>query len=395
MSYDFETLVPRRGQGSNKWNAMYEADPTVGDDIVPFSIADMEFANAPEIAAGVGEYLSRTVLGYASPTDSYLAAVCGWMGRRHGWRVEPEWIVDYPGVVPALFHLARLLAAPGEGIILMTPVYYPFYDAVRKGGRTICECPLVERGGRYEIDFEALERACANPRNRALFLCSPHNPVGRVWSRDELERVAKICLAHDVVVVSDEIHADLVMPGHIHVPFACVSEEAAQSCIVCTAPSKTFNTAGLMTSNLVIPNADLRERVRAFRTDQAIFSCNTAGYAACEVAYTKCEGWLDELLVVLERNRQLVECFVAERLPQLRVVPLEGTYLQWIDCRGLGLSADELERFMVGEARLFLDEGKVFGKVGEGFERLNIACPTWVLESALERLAAAVERRGL
>lgn len=388
--YDFQTLRPRRGVGSNKWDAMRKAAPEVGADIVPFSVADMEFLNAPQIAEGVGAYLGSTIMGYTSPTASYRQAVVDWMARRHNWRIEPEWIVDYPGVVPALYHLARLLAGPGEGIVLMTPVYYPFFDAVRKSGRRIVECPLVEKDGRYGIDFELLERLCADPSTKALFFCSPHNPVGRVWERWELERVAQICLANDVAPVSDEIHSDLVMPGHTHVPFASLSAEVEQACVVCTAPSKTFNTAGLTTSNIIVPNKELRECFLKLRAEQAIFSCNMAGYAACEIAYTRCEDWLDELLVVLDRNRRLVADYVAEHLPQLRAFELEGTYLQWLDCRGLGMDADELERFMVDKAQLFLDEGKIFGTPGEGFERINIACPTWVLEAALDRLRAAL-----
>lgn len=389
--YDFETLHPRRGVGANKWDWMYKSIPETGDDIVPFSVADMEFANAPEIAQGVGEFLANNILGYSSPTKSYRKAVVDWMARRHNWTIQPEWIVDYPGVVPALFHLARLLAEPSEGIILFTPVYYPFFDAVRKGGRELVECPLINNDGHYEIDFDTFEKLAANPKNKILFFCSPHNPVGRVWTREELERVAKICLANGVTPVSDEIHADLIMPGHTHIPFASLSPEVEQACIVCTAPSKTFNTAGLMTSNIVVANEELRERLLDFRASQAVFSCNTAGYVACETAYNHCEGWLEELLVVLERNRQLLASYITENLPQLKVIELEGTYLQWIDCRGLGLGPDELEKFMVEKAQLFLDEGKVFGKVGEGFERINIACPTWILEAALERLKTAID----
>lgn len=393
MKYDFETSPSREGQGSTKWAFMRRANPDVPTDIVPLSVADMEFANAPQIAEGVGAYMRECVLGYPAPTPAYLDAVCGWMERRHGWRVDPAWIVDYPGVVPAIFHLCRLLAAEGEGIILLTPVYYPFYDAVRTSGRTLVDVPLLRaEDGRYGIDFAVLEEAASDARNTVLLLCSPANPVGRVWRADELQRVADICLANGVTVVSDEIHADLVMPGHKHVPFASLSEEAAQHSVTCTAPSKTFNTAGLMTSNIIVPNEGLRERLRAFRAEQAVFSCNILGYKACEVAYNECEGWLEELLGVLDGNRRMVEEWAAG-IDGIEVTSLEGTYLMWLDCRGLGMGARELERFMTHEALVFADEGYVFGACGEGFERINIACPAQVLDEALRRWGKALDAR--
>ncbi len=393
MKYDFENAPSREGQGSTKWAAMRKANPGVPAGIVPLSVADMEFANPPQIARGVSDYLTECVLGYPSPTPGYLDAVCSWMDRRHGWHVDPSWIVDYPGVVPAIFHLCRLLAQPGEGVILLTPVYYPFYDAVRTSGRTLVDVPLVRgEDRRYGIDFQALEKAAADTRNTVLLLCSPANPVGRVWTKDELGRVADICLANGVTVVSDEIHADLVMPGHRHIPFASLSDEAAQHSVTCTAPSKTFNTAGLMTSNIIVPNVELRERLQAFRAEQAVFSCNILGYKACEVAYNECENWLEELLGVLDGNKRLVEEWAAG-IDGIEVTPLEGTYLMWLDCRGLGMGAAELERFMTREALVFADEGYVFGPCGEGFERINIACPRAVLAAALDRWKAALERR--
>lgn len=394
MKYDFETAPSREGQGSSKWATMRKANPNVPVGIVPLSVADMEFANAPQIAEGVSAYLRECVLGYPAPTAAYLGAVCGWMEHRHGWHVDPSWIVDYPGVVPAIFHLCRLLAGEGEGIILLTPVYYPFYDAVRTSGRALVDVPLVRVGdGRYGIDFEALEQAAADSRNTVLLLCSPANPVGRVWTQDELRRVADICLANGVTVVSDEIHADLVMPGHKHVPFASLSKEAAQHSVTCTAPSKTFNTAGLMTSNIIVPNDELRGRLRDFRSKQAVFSCNILGYKACEIAYNECEDWLEELLDVLDGNRRMVEEWAAG-INGIEVTPLEGTYLMWLDCRGLGMDARELERFMTHEALVFADEGYVFGECGEGFERINIACPPQVLAEALNRWKAALKARG-
>lgn len=393
MKYDFETMVSRRNTGSSKWDGMYALNPDVPDGIVPFSVADMEFKNAPQIAEGIAEYLKNSIMGYTFATDTYYDAVIGWMKRRHQWDIKKEWIVEYPGVVPALYHMVQLFTQPDEGVILFTPVYYPFYNAVRKSGRTLVETRLILNGNRYEIDFEDFEKKAKESKNKLCLLCNPHNPVGRVWTEEELERIGKICLENNILVVSDEIHHDLIMPGYKHTIYAKVSEKIAQNCIICTAPSKTFNMAGMMTSNLIIPNPELKEKVYEYRESQAVFFCNMAGYKGCEIAYNDCEDWLIELLEVLDRNRQLVEGFMKEKFPQITVIQLEGTYLQWLDCRKLGLSYKELEKFMIEEAYIFTDEGYVFGEPGEGFERINLACPTWVLKEALQRMEQAWKNR--
>ncbi len=393
MKYDFETLVSRKNTGSSKWDGMYAANPNVPDGIVPFSVADMEFKNAPEIAEKVSEYLKNTIMGYTFATDAYYDAVIGWMKRRHQWDIKKEWIVEYPGVVPALFHMVKLFSEPGDGVILFTPVYYPFYNAVKMGGRTLNESRLILHDGHYEIDFDDFEKKAKDEKNKLCLLCNPHNPVGRVWSKQELKRIGEICLKHHVLVVSDEIHNDLIMPGYEHTVYATVSEEMAQNSIICTAPSKTFNMAGMMTSNIIVPNPELKKKVYDYRESQAVYFCNMAGYKACEVAYNECEEWLDELLIVLEDNRRLLENFMKEHFPQINVFRLEGTYLQWLDCRGLGLSYRELGKFMTEEAYIFTDEGYVFGEPGEGFERINLACPTRVLKEALERMEFAWNRR--
>lgn len=395
MKYDFETLLSRKNTGSSKWDGMYRSNPNVPDGTVPFSVADMEFKNAPQIAEGVSEYLKNSIMGYTFATDAYYDSVIGWMRRRHQWDIKKDWIVEYPGVVPALYHMVQLFTEPEEGVILFTPVYYPFYNAVKKGGRNLVESRLVLNGNRYEIDFDDFEEKAKNTKNKLCLLCNPHNPVGRVWTKEELARIGEICLENHVMVVSDEIHHDLVMPGYEHTVYAAISEEMAQNCIICTAPSKTFNMAGMMTSNLIIPNPELKKKVYEYRESQAVFFCNMAGYKACEIAYNECEDWLEELLTVLDRNRQLVEDFMREKFPQIHVIQLEGTYLQWLDCRKLGLSYRELEKFMIEEAYIFTDEGYVFGEPGEGFERINLACPTWVLKDALERMEQAWKNREL
>lgn len=393
MQYDFETVVSRRNAGSPKWDDMFRLNPDVGDSVVPLSVADMELKNPPEIIEGLKNYLDETILGYTMPTDSYMEAVCGWMSRRHDWHIEKEWILQWPGVVPAIYDIVREMVPPGQGVMIMTPVYYPFYSAVRNSGRRLVENPLLLTGTRYEIDFDDLETKAKDPDTKMLILCSPHNPVGRLWSKEELTRVAQICLDNDVLVVSDEIHFDIVMPGGKHTVFASISDEIAQNSIICTAPSKTFNLAGLQTSNVIISNDALRERIAKAHADSGFYMVNQLGTKACEIAYRECEDWLEQLLKLLEKNRDTAMEYLAKHIPAIKVIPAEATYLLWLDCRGLGMEAEELERFMQREAQLFLDEGYIFGDSGKGYERVNLACPTRVLLEALDRLRLALEKK--
>lgn len=389
MSYDFHTLVSRRNTGSAKWNWMDSSAKAVpGEDVIPFSVADMELKNAPEIAEGLAGFTARSILGYTGPTDAYRDAVCGWMRTRHHWQIEPDWIVPFPGVVPALDQLVRLFTEPGDGVIIMPPVYGPFSSAVTQNGRALLKNPLIDTGRGYEIDFDGLESKAKDPRAKMLIFCSPHNPVGRVWTPEEIERVSRICLKNHILVVSDEIHFDLILPGHSHSVFSTVVPEMAENCIICTAPSKTFNLAGLIASNLIIQNEALRKRF--LEGTHFGGSVNVLGLKACEIAYTQCAGWLDELLLLLDKNRRLCEDFTAAEIPGIQVRPLEGTYLQWWDCRGLGLAEKELEAFNHEKALLFCNEGYQFGKEGSGFERINLACPTAYLEKALHRLKRAL-----
>ena len=389
MKYDFETNIPRWNAGSPKWNIMKMKCPDISENTVPFSTADMELKNPPEIIEGLQKYLDNRVLGYTLPEQSYYDAVCGWMQRRHHWKIERDSIICTPGVVTACFIAVAALTEPGDGVILMTPAYYPFFGAIERGGRRIVRNPLIETNGKYGIDFDLLEQQAKQPDVKALLFCSPHNPVGRVWTRDELIQIGRICIDNNVKVISDEIHFDLILPPYTHTVFASISEEFAQNSIVCTAPSKTFNLAGLQTSNIVIPNPDIRKRFEdASLTGH--FMLNIFGYKACEIAYTQCEQWLDELLQLLWHNHKTLQEFVARKLPQIKAFDLEGTYLQWMDCRALGMGKEALEEFMHTKAGLFCNEGYVFGEEGCGFERMNLACPTKVMTDALERLAKAV-----
>ncbi len=388
MRYDFETLVNRTDTGSEKWNMMKADMPEVPENIVPFSVADMEFKPAPEIVEGLKKYLDEAILGYMGATESYYDAVIRFMERRHGFSPKKEWIVESPGIVPALVKMVEAFTKPQDSVLIMRPVYYPFTRAVEQNGRNLVISELVIKDDRYEIDFEDLEKKAARPDVKLLIFCSPHNPVGRVWTKDELLKVCDICLRNNVFIISDEIHFDLIMPGFTHTSMGTLEEKYLQNCAICTAPTKTFNIAGLQVSNLIIPNEEYRDKINAAKGYEAL---NIMSYKACELAYNECEAWLDELIVYIDNNRKLVEEFIADRLPMIKVFRLEGTYLMWLDFSVLGMEAEELERFMKEKALWFTDEGYIFGDSGRGYERIVIACPSHVLKEALERLEKAVK----
>ena len=389
MKYDFESIPDRSGCGSEKWQNAKGASV----DQVPLSTADMEFPTAPEIVEELKKTAETTILGYTGPTREYVEAVCGWMARRHGWQVDPAWMIQTPGVVYALGVLIRAMSEPGDGVIILTPVYYPFDLSALANERNIVYSELKLEGTAYTIDYQDLEEKAQRPENKILMFCNPHNPVGRVWTRDELEKVADICLRNNVLIIDDEIHHDLIMPGYTHTMLPTISEEAAQICAVCTAPSKTFNLAGLQCSNIIIPDPQLRAKVQTEHLLNLNTSLNIFAYRACICAYTKCDAWLEELITVIQGNAQYAEAFFAEYFPEVSVIPLEGTYLLWVDMRALGMTHTELETLMKEDAGLYLDEGYVFGTAGIGFERFNIACSRITLERSLERFRAAMEKK--
>lgn len=401
MKYDFSTRPNRKGTGSAKWNDMYRKAPGLGTGIVPLSVADMEFDNPPQIKRAIADWLQTAVLGYTDPTDEFLDACVGWQRRRHGWQAERRWIVPTPGVVPAIFNAVRSLTKPGDGVIVQPPVYYPFFKSVASQGRRLVTNPLVrttldDGTPYYRMDLEDLEAKAQDPANTMLILCSPHNPVGRVWSAEELRQLLDVCMANDVIVVADEIHDDLIMPGHTHTAVMSVAEVGEYDhLVIATAPSKTFNIAGCQASAIFIPNDDVRDRFKKGLDLTATFELNCFAYPATIAAYTECDDWLDELIQVVSANYDFLRGFMAAYLPEVTVYPMEGTYLAWADFGAWGLSAKELESFMEKDALLFLDEGYVFGREGEGFERFNLACPRSVLEESLERLAHAAGERHL
>ena len=386
MKYDFETLVNRRNTGSHKWEGMYEQIPNAGDDIVPLSVADMELKNPPAIIEGLKKYLDNIILGYTGETENYYKSVTSWMERRHGFSPKKEWFVMTAGVVPAIKEMVGAFTKDGDSVLMLTPVYYPFYSSVEANGRTVLGSELILEGTEYRIDFDDFAEKAARPETTLCILSSPHNPIGRIWTKEELLKLCEICLENNVFIISDEIHFDLIMPGFEHVSMGTFEEKYLNNCAICTAPSKTFNLAGLQTSNIFIPNEEYRNKMTAAR---GYFSLNIFGYKACELAYDECEEWLDELLLFLDENRKFVEEFVAEKMPEVKVHRLQGTYLMWLDFRAWGMNEKELEDFMVHKAEAIFDEGYVFGEGGIGFERINIACPKRVLEATLERIYKA------
>lgn len=386
MKYDFETLVNRRNTGSHKWEGMYEQLPDAGDEIVPLSVADMELKNPPAIIEGLKKYLDNIILGYTGETENYYKSVTSWMERRHGFSPKKEWFVMTAGVVPAIKEMVGAFTKDGDSVLMLTPVYYPFYSSVEANGRTVLGSELILEGTEYRIDFEDFAEKAARPETTLCILSSPHNPIGRIWTKEELLKLCEICLENNVFIISDEIHFDLIMPGFEHVSMGTFEEKYLNNCAICTAPSKTFNLAGLQTSNIFIPNEEYRNKMTAAR---GYFSLNIFGYKACELAYDECEEWLDELLLFLDENRKFVEEFVAEKMPEVKVHRLQGTYLMWLDFRARGMNEKELEDFMVHKAEAIFDEGYVFGEGGIGFERINIACPKRVLEATLERIYKA------
>ncbi len=390
MTYDFTTLPDRWDAGAFKYENMKKKKPDVSRDAVPLSVADMEFLDPPEVMEGLKRYLDHNVLGYTGPTEGYFSAVQNWMERRHGFRPEKDWFITSPGIVPALYELVKALTGPGEGVLMLSPVYHPFRFAAQEQGREAVFCPLIERERTYDIDFDLFEKLCAQPRVKLFLLCSPHNPVGRIWTREELVRLGDICLEHDVVMVADEIHGDLILPGYTFTSVGTLPEQYLNNAILCTAPSKTFNLAGMQCSNLFVPNGALREKLK----QEGHYPTLTAlGYESCRLAYTYGEAWLESLRTVLGENKKLVEGYLAKNIPVIKPFELMGTYLMWLDCRGLGLSKDALEKAMI-DGELFFDEGYIFGSEGAGFERLNLACPAWVLQKAMDKLSAVVRKAG-
>ena len=362
------------------------------EDILPMWVADMDFRTSSYIEDALIERAKEGVFGYSEAKTPYFEIVRDWMVRRHNWSPKEEWLVKTPGVVTALAMAVKAYTEPGDAVLIQLPVYYPFAEVIEDNGRRVVSSDLY-RGGdnRYHTDFEDFEQKITDNKVKLLLLCNPHNPVGRVWTREELIRLGDICVKHDVIVASDEIHEDFVFAGK-HQVFAGLKEEYEDRCIVCTSPSKTFNLATMVLSNIFIPNSDLRKRFRKQLDAAGISQLGVMGLIACETAYSKGEEWYLTMLEYVRGNIAFVKKYVAQNLPGVTMTEHEGTYLVWLDFSGTGLSDAEIEDRIVHKAKLWLDGGTMFGESGKGFQRINVACPRSVLEEAMERLKEALDR---
>ena len=387
MVYDFETIIDRTIKNSVKWTLMKQI--TGYDDLIPLWVADMDFACPPPVVEALKERATHPIFGYTTPSEGYHSGLIKWMDKRHGWKgVEKDWILWTPGVVAGFSIAIQAYSQPGDKVVVQPPVYYPFMNQILGTGRQIVENPLKIVDGYYEMDFEDLAEKI-DDRTKMIVLCSPQNPVSRVWKREELEQLAAICKEKDIIIVSDEIHNDLILGDIKHTPTAIVSEDAMQRTITLVAPSKTFNLAGLTNANAIIPNKKLRDDFQALVRKGSGHS-NIFGMVAQDAAYNHGEAWLEELLTYLRGNLKYLEEFLAEKIPGFKLYPLEGTYLAWVDCSSLGLNDKELSDFMLQKAKLWLDDGTLFGTGGSMFMRINLACPRSTLKQALESLEKAV-----
>lgn len=387
MSFDFDREIDRNGSASVKHDgrAAYFGTP----DVLPLWVADMDFAAPEAITRALAARAAHPVYGYTFYPDSLYQALIDWLKKRHGWQVERDWILMSPGVVPSLHAAVMAFAAPGESVVVQPPVYFPFFSAVTDTGRKLVLNPLLLQNGRYEIDFEHLEQ-CAADGARLLLLCSPHNPVGRVWTPDELGEILRIARNHGMTLLSDEIHADLVYPGQRHTALATLAD-AGDSLITAVAPSKTFNIPGLGLSCLIAPDPAHRTALRKVFATLALGHSNPFSIAAFEAAYREGEAWLDSLLLYLRDSRDFVATYLADHLPDIKLIQPEGTYLLWLDCRELDMNDTELKEFFVQKTRVGMNPGTVFGAGGSGFMRLNIGAPRHILAEALGRIRSAIE----
>jgi len=378
MKYDFDKVIDRSNSLSIKYEPSWRGKPS---DVLPLWIADMDFAAPPCVQEALTQRVKHGIYGYSEPDAEYFDVLQKWFGERFNWNIERDWVVVSPGVVNSLYIAVRAFTKPGEGVVIQQPVYRPFELGVKETGRKLLVNELVLNDGRYVIDFQDFEEKIKQAK--LFILCNPHNPVGRVWERDELVRMGEICLRHGVIVIADEIHQDFIFKGHKHLVFAGLNNDFANITVTCNSPSKTFNLAGLLHGNNFISNKTLREKFNEEFTQTGIGQLGIMGYLSCKAAYKYGAEWLDELIEYIYQNMQFLKTHLP---PKIKLIEPEGTYLAWLDCRELGLSAKKLDEAVTQKGKLWLNAGYGFGKGGEGFERINLACPRAVLQKALERL---------
>lgn len=385
---DFDQIIERKNTRSLKYD--FAASYGMPEDVLPLWVADMDFKTSSYIEDALVERVREGIFGYSEVQAPYFEIVRDWMVKHHDWRPEESWLVKTPGVVTALAMAVKAYTEPGDAVLIQLPVYYPFSEVIEDNGRRVVSNTLYRgEDNRYHIDFEDFEKKVVENQIRLFFLCNPHNPVGRVWTEEELIRLGDICVAHGVIVVSDEIHHDFIFRGR-HSVFANLKKKYEDISIICTSPSKTFNLATMVMSNIFIPSRDLRKRFRKQLDAAGISQLGVMGLIACETAYGKGEEWYLDMLEYVRGNIEFVKSYVEEKLPGVTMTEHEGTYLVWLDFAGTGLSVEELDDLMIHKAKLWLDSGKIFGDSGRGFQRINVTCPRSVLQDAMDRIRTAL-----
>ena len=385
---DFDKIVDRRNTRCLKYD--FAVERHMPADVLPLWVADMDFETSSYIEDALIERAKHAIYGYSDVKTPYFEILKKWMQKHHDWDIQRKWLIKTPGVVFALAMAVKAYTEPGDAVLIQQPVYYPFSEVIKDNGRNVVSNTLyLGEDNRYHIDFEDFEQKIVENQIKLFLLCNPHNPVGRVWTKEELTRLGDICVKHHVTVVSDEIHVDFVFKGK-HQVFANIKKEYEEIAVTCTAPSKTFNIASLMISNILIPNPELKRKFKHQMDAAGISQLNVLGLVACEAAYEHGEEWYQAMKAYVKENIEFVKQYVEKQLPGVNMVEHEGTYLVWLDFRGTGLSVEELDDKIINQAKLWLDSGKIFGSCGEGFQRINVACPRKVLEEAMERIKNVV-----
>lgn len=390
MKYNFDKMINRYNTDSLKWD---KTEWLFGEkDILPMWVADMDFVSPKPVVDAIIKRAEHGAFGYTVRSNNYFGAFINWMERRHNWTINKRWIRCTPGIMPAISLAIQKFTEPGDKVLIQAPVYHPYPHIVKDNKRELVNSPLLMKDGKYEMDYEDLERKIESGV-KMLLLCNPHNPVGRVWTQEELVKLGDICMRHNVLVLSDEAHCDLIYKGHTHTPFASISNKFSENSITCTAPSKPFNIAGLQISNVIISNDTLRKEFTEAVDALHLGASNTLSITAAESAYRFGDEWLDALIEYVEGNLVYLTKFIETKLSKIKVIKPEGTYLAWLDCRELGMNAEDLERFFQKEAKVAFDEGYKFGLGGEGFTRVNMACPRALLEEGLNRIEKALNQK--
>lgn len=390
--YDFQQVIPRKNTNSMKWDKLIEGYKR--DDLLPMWVADMDFLVSHHITEAISKKLKNPVFGYTFCSDDYYNAVVNWMKKRHNWDIKREWIIFTPGVVPALSYAIRAYSEIGDNVVIQTPVYHLFKQTIINNQRNVITNPLKYENGTYIMDFEDLEKKI-DSKTKLLILCSPHNPVGRVWTVEELLKLSEICLKNNIKIISDEIHFDLIYKDYKHTVLSTISNEIKENSIICTAPSKTFNLAGMQVSNIIIPNKEMRDKYNWQLEIDHIGKPNSFGEAALIAAYNDSEQWLDSLIAYIEQTKDYFIDYIEKHIPQLKVVNPEGTYLLWVDCSELGMNSQELKDFFINECKLALNHGQMFGEEGDSFQRFNIACSRTLVQEALDRMNQAIKNKKM